>query len=108
MNNEFFEMILHSLNEEKRMSFLKMPAEYVSNKKKVNVRNEIFKCLNNDLINVFVRKSKFNRHKSFEAKIESLRIVHKVSFKTAQFSRDLDLFINHDFLNIRLKYLRND
>ena len=32
MNNESFEMILHSLNEKKRVSFLKMPAEHVSNK----------------------------------------------------------------------------
>ena len=32
MNDESFEMILHSLNEEKRVSFLKMPAEHVSNK----------------------------------------------------------------------------
>ena len=34
MNNKLFEMILHSLNEEKRMSFLKMPAEHVNNKEK--------------------------------------------------------------------------
>ena len=34
MNNESFEMILHFLNEKKRMSFLKMPAEHVNNKKK--------------------------------------------------------------------------
>ena len=34
MNNESFEMILHSLNEKKRIRFLKMPAEHVSNKEK--------------------------------------------------------------------------
>ena len=34
LNNKSFEMILHSLNEEKRMNFLKMPAEHVSNKEK--------------------------------------------------------------------------
>ena len=32
MNNESFKMILHSLNEKKRMSFLKMSAEHVNNK----------------------------------------------------------------------------
>ena len=35
MNDESFEMILHSLNEKKRMSFLKMSAEHVNNKKKI-------------------------------------------------------------------------
>ena len=34
MNDESLEMILHSLNEKKRMSFLKMSAEHVSNKEK--------------------------------------------------------------------------
>ena len=34
MINESFEMILHSLNKEKRMSFLKMSTEYVNNEKK--------------------------------------------------------------------------
>ena len=34
MNNESFEMILHSLNEKKRMNFLKVSAEHVSNKEK--------------------------------------------------------------------------
>ena len=72
MNNESFEMILYSLNEKKRVKFLRMSAKHVSNKeKKINVRNEIFKRLNNDLINVFARKFKFNCHESFEAKIES-------------------------------------
>ena len=33
MNDESFKMILHSLNEKKRMSFLKMLAEHVNNKK---------------------------------------------------------------------------
>ena len=37
MNDESLEMILHSLNEEKRMSFLKMPVEHVSNKEKESV-----------------------------------------------------------------------
>ena len=32
MNDESLEMILHSLNEKKRVSFLKVPAEHVSNK----------------------------------------------------------------------------
>ena len=32
-NDEFLKIILHSLNEKKRMSFLKMSAEHVSNKK---------------------------------------------------------------------------
>ena len=77
-------------------------------KKKVNVRNKAFKHLNDDLINVFAQKFKFDCHESFEAKIESLRIIHKVSFKTAQLSCDLDSFINHDFLNIRFKCSRND
>ena len=34
INNELFKMILHSLNEKKRVSFLKVPAEHVSNKEK--------------------------------------------------------------------------
>ena len=34
INNESFEIILYSLNEKKRMSFLKVPAEHVSNKEK--------------------------------------------------------------------------
>ena len=34
MNDESFEMILHSLNEKKRVSFLKVSAEHVSNKEK--------------------------------------------------------------------------
>ena len=33
MNNESLKMILHSLNEEKRMNFLRVSAEHVSNKK---------------------------------------------------------------------------
>ena len=82
MNDESFEMILRSLDEKKRMSFLRMSAEHVSNKK-INVRDEIFKRLNNDLINVFVRKFKFDYHESSEAKIESFRIINKVLFKTA-------------------------
>ena len=34
INNESLEMILHSLNEKKRVNFLKVPAEHVSNKEK--------------------------------------------------------------------------
>ena len=34
MNNELFEMILHSLNEKKRINFLKVSVEHVSNKEK--------------------------------------------------------------------------
>ena len=37
MNDESLEMILHSLNEKKRVSFLKVPAEHVSNKEKKSV-----------------------------------------------------------------------
>ena len=32
MNDKFFEMILHSLNEKKRISFLNIFVEYVNNK----------------------------------------------------------------------------
>ena len=77
-------------------------------KKKVSVCDETFKRLNNNLINIFIRKFKFDRHESSEAKIKYLWIIHEISFKTAQLSRDLDSFINHDFLNIRLKCSRND
>ena len=75
-------------------------------KKKINVCDGAFKRLNDDLINAFVRKFKSDRHESFKVKIESFRIIHEISFK--QLSRDLDSFINHDFLNIRLKCSRND
>ena len=77
-------------------------------KKKVCVCDKIFKRLNNDLINVFARKFKFDRHKSFEAKIKFFQVVYEVSFKSARLSRDLDFFINHDFLSICLKCSRND
>ena len=107
MNDELFKMILYFLNEKKRVNFLRMFAEHGKNKK-INICDKIFKRLNNDLINAFIRKFKFDRHKSSEAKVKSFRIIYEVSFKTAQLSRDLDLFINHDFLNIRLKCLRND
>ena len=33
MNNKSFEMILHSLNDKKRMSFLKVSIEHINNKK---------------------------------------------------------------------------
>ena len=77
-------------------------------KKRINVRDEIFKRLNNDLINAFVQKFKFDRHESSKVKVKSLQIIHEVSFKIAQLSRDLDSFINHDFLSICLKCSRND
>ena len=41
-------------------------------KKRIDIRNEIFKRLSDNLINAFVRKFKFDRHESFEAKVESL------------------------------------
>ena len=93
--------------KKKQVNFLKILAEHVNNKK-IYVCNKIFKRLNDDLINIFVRKFKSDYHESSEAKIKSFRIVHKISFKTVQLSRDLDSFINHDFLNIRLKCLKND
>ena len=34
MNNESFKMILHSLNKEKRINFLKISAEHINNKRK--------------------------------------------------------------------------
>ena len=37
MNDESFEMILHSLNEKKRVNFLKVPVEHVSNKEEKSV-----------------------------------------------------------------------
>ena len=37
INDESLEMILHSLNEKKRISFLRMPAEHVNNKEKESV-----------------------------------------------------------------------
>ena len=37
MNDESFEMVLHSLNGEKRVSFLEVPAEHVSNKEEESV-----------------------------------------------------------------------
>ena len=37
MNDESFKMILHSLNEKKRMSFLRVPVEHISNKEKKSV-----------------------------------------------------------------------
>ena len=77
-------------------------------KKKVNIRDKIFKRLSNDLISIFIRKFKLNRHESFKTKMLFLRIIHKISFKTVQLSRDLDLFINYDFLSIRLKCLKKD
>ena len=49
--------------------------------KKINVRDEVFKRLSDDLINVFARKFKSDRHESFKAKVESLQIIHKVLFK---------------------------
>ena len=77
-------------------------------KKKIYVCDKVFKYLNNDLINAFARKFKSDRHESFEIKVKSFRVIHKVLFKLAQLSRDLNPFINHDFLNIRLKCSKND
>ena len=37
MNNELFEIILHFFNGKKRVNFLKMSAEHVSNKEKESV-----------------------------------------------------------------------
>ena len=44
MNNDSLKMILHSLNNKKRMNFLKMSAEHISNKNKKFVF--VFKILN--------------------------------------------------------------
>ena len=44
MNDDLLKMILHSLNDEKRMSFLKMFAEHINNKNKKFIF--IFKILN--------------------------------------------------------------
>ena len=44
MNNDSLKMILHLLNDEKRMNFLKMSAEHINNKNKKFVF--IFKILN--------------------------------------------------------------
>ena len=107
INNKLFEMILHSLNEKKRVSFLKISAEHINNKKGY-ICNEIFKCLNDDLVNFFVRKFKFDRHELSETKVKSFRIVYKVLFKSVQLSCDLGFSINHDFLSIRLKCSKND
>ena len=74
----------------------------------MNVCDESFKRLNDDLINAFVRKFKFNCYESSETKVQSFRIIYKISFKTAQLLRDLDSFINYDFLSIRLKCSKND
>ena len=85
-----------------------MSAKHVSNKKKVFICNKVFKRLNDDLINVFARKFKSNRYSSSKAKVGSFRIVHKALFKSTQLSHDLDFFISHDFLSIRLKCSKND
>ena len=44
MNNDLLKMILHSLNDEKRMNFLKMSAKYINNKNEKFVF--IFEILN--------------------------------------------------------------
>ena len=49
-----------------------------------------------------------DRHRSSQIKIESFRIIYQASSKSTQSSRDLDSFINHDFLNIRLKRSKDD
>ena len=75
-------------------------------KKKVNVCNEVFKRLNNDLINVFARKFKFDRHESSETKVKFLRVIYEILFKITQLSRDLNSFINYDFLKHLLKMFK--
>ena len=44
MNNDSLKMILHSLNDEKQMNFLKMFAKHINNKNKKFVF--VFKTLN--------------------------------------------------------------
>ena len=44
MNDDSLKMMLHSLNDEKRMSFLKMSAKHINNKNKKFVF--VFKTLN--------------------------------------------------------------
>ena len=73
MNNEFLKMMLHSLNNEKRINFLKISVEHVNNKKK-DLKNfyicrEFFKHLNDDLINAFAQKIKSNRCKFSKIKV---------------------------------------
>ena len=90
------------------MSFLRISAEHVNNKRKVYIFDKIFKCLNDDLINIFVRKFKFDCHELFEKIIKSFRVVYEVLFKSVQLLYDFNFFINHDFLSIRLKCLKNN
>ena len=66
------------------------------------------KRLNDDLINIFISRFKFDRHKSFKTKIHSVRIMFSNFFKMRLTSCDLDSFINFDFLNVRLKCSEND
>ena len=55
-----------------------------SNKeKKVGICDQTFKRLNNNLINVLVRKFKSDRYESFQTKVYSLGIVDEVLFKSA-------------------------
>ena len=65
------------------------------------------KRLNDDLINIFAPKFKFDHYELSEAKVKIFRIIYKVLFKAAQLSHDLDSFINDNFLKIHLKCLRN-
>ena len=44
MNNNLLKIILHSLNDEKRMNFLKVPAKHINNKNNKFVF--VFKILN--------------------------------------------------------------
>ena len=52
-------------------------------KKKIYICDKVFKRLNNNLINIFVRKFKSDRHKSFKAKIKSFQVVYEILFKPA-------------------------
>ena len=61
INDESFEMILHFLNKEKRMNFLKVPAEHISNKKRsmfamksLNVQTMIWSMLSFENLNLIV------------------------------------------------------
>ena len=89
---------------------------YQQQKEKFHVYREFFKRLNDDLINAFAQKIKFDRCKSFKAKVNSFRTVFisssfKLRSKSRDFafaSRDVIFFINHNFVNIRLKRSKND
>ena len=63
MNDKSLKTILHFLNEKKRVKFLRTFAEHVNNKEKEFIfAMKSLNELNNNVINAFVRKFKFNRH----------------------------------------------